>query len=35
MENSEFISNINESLGIFIKYDKIGDDKDIMIFKIL
>ena len=37
MENSEFIKNtLNESFGsvIFIKYDKIGDDKDIMIFKI-
>ncbi len=37
IENSEFIKNtLNESFGsvIFIKYDKIGDDKDIMIFKI-
>ena len=37
MENSEFIKNtLSESFGsvIFVKYDKIGEDKDIMIFKI-
>ena len=37
MENSEFIKNtLSENFGsvIFIKYDKIGEDKDIMIFKI-
>ena len=37
MENSEFIKNIlSENFGsvIFVKYDKIGEDKDIMIFKI-
>ena len=37
MENSEFIKDtLSENFGsvIFIKYDKIGEDKDIMIFKI-
>mgnify|MGYP001459311807 FL=1 len=37
MENSEFIKNtLSESFGsvIFVKYDKIGENKDIMIFKI-
>ena len=37
MENSEFIKDtLSENFGsvIFVKYDKIGEDKDIMIFKI-
>jgi hypothetical protein len=37
LENSKFIKDtLNENFGsvIFIKYDKIGDDKDIMIFKV-
>ena len=37
LENSEFIKNtLDEFFGsvIFIKYDKIGDKKDVMIFKI-
>ena len=37
MENSEFIKNtLSENFGsvIFVKYYKIGEDKDIMIFKI-